>query len=480
MTKTWFGGCTVMSMVVAMGGAAAQQNDALDIDSRLELFVDHFLIDALDGATLKLHEPRPAEVVLKFDNPWEGRFCGYVTVIHDGPRYHLYYRGLPKAGHDGSTIETTCYAVSEDGIVWTKPDLGIYEVLGTRKNNVILADSPPLSHNFCPFLDTRPGVPPEERFKAVAGTSASGLVAFASEDGVHWRKLREEPIITEGAFDSQNLAFWSDAEQCYCCYLRTFVDGYRWIARATSKDFLHWSETVNMDFGDAPREHLYTNQTGPYFRAPHIYIAIAARFMPGRRVVSPEKMLEMDGNPQYSGDCSDAVLLTSRGGTRYDRTFMEGFVRPGIGMENWTSRTNYPAYGLVPSGESEMAFYVNRNYGQDSAYLQRVTLRLDGFASVNAPYAGGAMITKPFTFSGKELVMNFATSAAGSVWVEIQDAAGKPIEGYTLEDADENIGDEIARVVTWRDSADVSALAGKPVRLRFKMKDADLYSIQFR
>ena len=126
-----------------------------------------------------------------------------------------------------------------------------------------------------------------------------------------------------------------------------------------------------------------------------------------------------------------------------------------------------------------MSCYIQRNYGQDSAYVQRMIMRLDGFISVNAPYAGGEMTTKPFTFAGSELAINFATSAAGSVWVEIQDADGKSIEGFTREDADEIIGDEIARVVTWKGKENVSSLAGKPIRLRFVMKDADLYSLRF-
>jgi hypothetical protein len=89
-------------------------------------------------------------------------------------------------------------------------------------------------------------------------------------------------------------------------------------------------------------------------------------------------------------------------------------------------------------------------------------------------------VTKPLTFSGRELAINFATSAAGSVWIELQDAYGTAIEGFTREDCDEIVGDEIARVVTWKGNADVSSLSGKPVRLCAVMKDADLYSIQFR
>ena len=88
-------------------------------------------------------------------------------------------------------------------------------------------------------------------------------------------------------------------------------------------------------------------------------------------------------------------------------------------------------------------------------------------------------MTRPLTFTGRELVVNFSAGAAGGLRVELQDAAGTPLPGFALADAVEQIGDEIERVVTWK-GADVSELAGQPVRLRFAMKDADLYSIRFR
>jgi hypothetical protein len=107
-------------------------------------------------------------------------------------------------------------------------------------------------------------------------------------------------------------------------------------------------------------------------------------------------------------------------------------------------------------------------------------LRLDGFVSVNAPYKGGEIVTRPIMFKGKELLLNFSTSAVGTVKVEIQDATGGPIEGFALSDALTLWGDEIGRVAEWKGGHDVSKLAGKSVRLRFVMQDTDLYSIRFK
>ena len=474
--------CTVLLAFSHSAAAAQPAKEATvrDIGSRLELFVDDWLIEKLDGARLELHHPVPRETVLRFDKPWEGLFCGYVTVIQDGDLYRMYYRGRPSGGKDGDLSEATCYAESRDGIAWAKPNLGLFEIAGTRENNVILANAPPVTHNFCPFLDTRPGCPPSERFKAVGGLRPQGLFAFVSPDGIRWKKLREEPVFTKGAFDSQNVAFWSEAEGCYLCYFRIFVAGVRSIARTASKDFLTWSEPEPMAFGDTPREHLYTNQTQPYFRAPHLYVATPARFFPGRRVLTAEQAKAVGVEPRYAGDCSDNVLMTSRGGNRYDRTFMEAFIRPGLGYENWASRCNYPALGIVPTGPGEMSLYVQRNYAQPTGCIQRLTLRTDGFVSVNAPYRGGELLTKPLIFAGKELVLNYSTSAAGSLQIELQDTDGKPLPGRALADCPPIVGDEIERVVAWKQGPDLAALAGKPIRLRVLLKDADLYSIRFR
>lgn len=456
----------------------------VDIASRLELFVDDFLIERLEGAVLKLHEPVPAGVALRFDRPWEGPFCGYVTVFKDGDRFRMYYRGLPKAGRDGSPDEVTCYAESRDGVTWVKPNLGLFEVHDTRENNVVLAGQAPFSHNFAPFFDTRPGVPKEERYKALAGTSEKGLFGFVSADGLHWRKLRDTPLVTQGAFDSQNVAFWSESEHCYALYLRTWTGGgfkgFRTVSRATSPDFFNWSAPVEMSFGDTPREHLYTSQTLPYFRAPHLYLALPMRFLPGRQVLTDEQSRALGVNPGYVSDGAETVFMTSRGGTRYTRAFMEGFIRPGPDLGNWASRAGLTAWGVVPTGPAEMSLFKQAHYAQPTSHLVRYTLRTDGFASVNAPYRGGEFVTKPLTFAGKELLLNFSTSAAGSVRVEIQRADATPLPGYTLAEATELIGDQVERAASWKNGADVSRLAGQPMRLRLAMKDADVYSLRFR
>lgn len=479
--RQFLGHAAAFAAASQLSARAAERAESVAIGTDRELFVDSYLIDRLQGVRLQLQRPRDEGNVFSFDKPWEQLFCGYTTVIKDGSLYRLYYRGYtsPRT-RDNTNVEVTCVAESKDGKTWTRPDLGLHEVAGSRQNNVMLAGTAPFQHNFCPMIDTRPGVPAAERYKAVAGSGRSGLVAFVSEDGIHWTKLRDKPVFTAGAFDSQNVPFWSEREGQYLLYFRVFVGGVRRISRTTSKDFVNWTKPVLMEYGDKPIEHLYTNQTHPYYRAPQIYVSLAARFMPGRRVLTAEEAKAIKVDPGYFNDCSDGIFMTTRGGNRYDRTFMEGFIRPRIGLEDWVSRTSYPTLNVVPTGPEEMSCYANHNYGQPTAHLRRYSLRPDGFASVNASYEGGELLTKPLTFAGKELTMNFAVSAPGGVRVEIQSPDGKPIHGRSLADAVEMIGNDLERVVRWKDGADVSKFAGQPVRLRFAMKDGDLYSIRFR
>ncbi len=428
-------------------------SQVVDIGSRRELFVDKFLIDRLDNATLKLHEPQLASPMVESANRLE-----YGTIIKDGDLFRMYTRDAGGSKFDGDVTEVTRYCESRDGIVWTKPKLGLVEIDGSKDNNVILHE-PWVCHNFSPFLDSRPGTKPKERFKALAGVhKGGGLVAFLSEDGIRWTRLKESPVITstDFAFDSQNVSFWSEAEQLYVCYFRTWKTPHgnlRTISRTTSHDFVQWSEPVALH-PNFPGEHLYTSQTHPYFRAPHIYLAMPTRFHPER------------------GESTDILFMSTRGSAPYDRTFREAFIRPGLDAARWGNRSNYAALNVVPTSPTEMSIYTTP--------FRRFVLRTDGFASVHVGADSGELLTRPLRFEGKALVINYATSAGGSLRVEIQAESGKPIPGFSLMESRNLVGDAIEQAVSWTKGSDVSLLAGKTVRLRFVMLEADLYAIQFR
>ena len=138
-----------------------------------------------------------------------------------------------------------------------------------------------------------------------------------------------------------------------------------------------------------------------------------------------------------------------------------------------------PAWGIVQLDPAEFSLYVSEHYQWPDNRLRRVTVRRHGFASVHAGAGGGEFSTRPIVFSGKNLILNCATSAAGSVRVEIQDENGKVLPGFSLAGMNPYFGDELDAVVTWKSGSDMSGLIGKPVRLHFVLKDADLFALRF-
>lgn len=444
---------------------AAEPAKPIDVGSRLELFVDDHLIDRASGdAGLLLHKPAPKEVVLVTDKPWEGNTSAYYTIFQDGDLYRMYYRG---SHYDTTTRkvahpEVTCYAESDDGVHWTKPNLGLFEFDGSKENNIVWDGIG--THCFTPFLDVNPACPPDARYKAIARgrpRGRKGLYAFKSADGIHWTLAAEGPVITEGAFDSQNLAFWDPVRKVYVDYHRTFRDGVRDIMTATSPDFLHWTDPVHLQYTHAPKEHLYTNAIRPYERAPHILIGFPTRYQPAR------------------ASQVEPTLMTSRDGLTF-RRWSEPLIPVTAPEDRDGNRSNYMTWGLVrlPGADKECSVYATEAYysGPDSR-VRRFTFRLDGFVSMHAGPEGGEIVTQPLTVAAGKLILNYVTAAAGSVQVEIQDADGTPLDGLTLDDCPPITGDEIDQPVAFRSGADMPG--SRAIRVRFVLTNADLYSFRF-
>ncbi len=467
-------------LLPALCALAAGGDKPLKIGTNLQLFVDDYLIESMKGVDLKLHSPQPAGKAIAFDKLWEGNLSAYVTVFQDGKRFRMYYRGTADPAYVNSSAlkpgetaprkigQYTCYAESEDGIVWTKPSLGLHEFEGSKANNIVWDGVG--AHNFAPFRDDNPAAPAPERYKAVG--SDKGLYAFKSPDGIHWQRMGEKPIITDGVFDSLNVVFWDAARHRYVAVYRDFLQGVRTIKFATSEDFLKWTPGEWADYGNAPAEQLYTNATVAYFRAPQIYLAFPKRFIFWRKPF----------DDATGPGVSETVFMTSRDGVHWDRRFMEAFVRPGRDRRDWVHRNRMAATGVVRTGNDELSVYVSRHYTFPDAFLERMTLRTDGFVSVHAGYKGGEFITKPLWIEGNKMVLNYATSAVGSIRFEVQDLNGNPLPGYGLEETKLLYGDHIEDTVQLQSPKHKAGrgLEARPLRLRFVLKDADLYSIQIR
>ena len=486
--------------------ARAAEPEVLDVGDRLELMIDDYLIDRAT-AEARLHHPIPQEIAVEHDAPWEGNSSGYHSVFQDGDRYCLYHRGARHQRPDEKTPPriVACYAESDDGIHWRKPDLGLVEFNGSKQNNIILDSGPrddiamPLDAGHQAFFrDENPDAPAESRYKAlIRGRKGEtfALFAFASPDAIHWKPMQYEPVLSDyGRFDSQNTAFWDPVLGQYRAYCRSGHGGIRSISTATSSDYLNWSKLDPLRFpGADPKEQLYTNAIKPYARAPHLLIGFPTRYIERgwsdsmralpdlkNREARAKKML------RYGTALTEGLLMTSRDGRSFHR-WDEAFLRPGPERPGaWYYGHQSIAWHLVQTRSAldpsipELSLYApERSWHGPGTQLRRYTLRLDGFVSRHAPMSGGELLTKPLTFSGNRLTLNFATGAAGAIRVELQDAAGKPIPGFTLADSNEVFGDAHARQATWKQSSDLSHFAGQPVRLRLELKDADLYALQF-
>ena len=479
-----YAACGVWIAVFAVALASGPSPEPIDLGSRLEPLVDRFLIQSLaGGARLTLHKPQRREVVLVHDVPWEGNLTAHHTLFRDGGVYRMYYGGRHYQPGQPVRHPLVCYAESRDGLSWTRPNLGQFEYEGSRENNIVWMDDPwadsEQRNPMAVFKDTNPEAMPDARYKSIA-RGDDGVYALKSPDGIHWSLLAEEPVIPKGdmSLDSQNLAFWDPLRGRYVCYLRsgrTHPTGQRVraVKTAVSRDFLAWSDPVFLEYPGAPVEHLYTNQIRPYDRAPHIYLGFPKRFVP-----------ERNQDRKLTG-VSDGVFMSSRDGVRFHR-WSEAVVRPGLQPERWVTRNNMIGWGILslPSsvaGEpDELSIYVTESYYSGTATrLRRYTYRPDGFVSVRAPLAGGEMTTRLIRVSGSRLVLNYSTSAAGSLQVEIQGETGRPVPGYSLQDSGEIFGDSVAQAVSWKGTSDLGSLSGKTVRLRFLLKDADLYALSF-
>lgn len=283
-----------------------------------------------------------------------------------------------------------------------------------------------------------------------------------------------------------------------------------------------WVDPVQLSYenpvGKKANFHLYTQPIMPYYRNPRYLVGFPDRYVD--RAWSPvNQELQMNtvlghkrGDESFQKEeitwlqkahhrgmaaMRDALFMASRNtsptdGQKFTR-WNEGFFRPGPEkFARWGYLGNSPLWGMVETENpeipqyKEISMYTFEDYFLgDQTKIRRRTIRKDGFVSVSASYDGGEIITEPFIFKGDKLVLNYATSAAGSIKVEIQDPDGKPIIEHSLDECVKLYGDTVKRTVTWENlsgvgyTTGVGDLAGKPVRLKFVLKDADLYSFHF-
>lgn len=434
-----------------------RQRDIIDapieLGNRRELFIDDFLIESMTpGISQQLIQPTPKEVVLVTDAPWEGNTSGYYSVFQEENLYRMIYRGWQhdqqkKAVHQ----EVTCYAESTDGIHWTKPNIGLHQWNGSNENNIVWLG--PGTHNFTATVDTNPNTTTSSRYKAL-GSGRGGLQAFESADCKNWQLVQSDPVITNGAFDSQNLAFWDAQRNEYRAYWRHFAKGVRAIRTATSQDFVSWHNEADLTYAEGtPEEHLYTNAIQKYYRAPHLFVGFPTRFTPNTQQVEP-------------------ILMSSRDGVRFQR-YAGPVIPQDAPKDRDHNRSNYMVWGMVtlPHSPNEISVYATENYYESTpGRVRRFTYRVDGFVALRAANEVGHVLSRPIRYSGELLQLNYRVQSGGHLKVEFLDLSNNPVGvSKTLT------GDEIDGTVAWEASP---MNHNGTIRMKFTFKKTDLYSMR--
>ncbi|MBD3375356.1 hypothetical protein GF406_10000 [candidate division KSB1 bacterium] len=444
-----------------------------------ELFLndDHLVestrnIEIVSAQALKI----VSEPVVKQDKPWELDRIGYTNVIYDAEEklykmwYHIktaFFPYEPAGGVPGEEL-SMCYAISRDGIHWEKPELNVIQHDGQR-TNIVFSGITGMKAGAYFVLKDYSEPDPGKRYKVLFNFwdfQGRGLGVGWSPDGIHWQAPHPYTLI-QGGFDTHNIAFWDKKYGCWVAYTRRWQYGKRHISRATSPDLFHWSQDVTVegpDERDDPDEDLYTPACFQLKEARNVYIMVTGVSNIEENIVTPQ-------------------LAVSRDGMDWHR-FRKPFIRRGKPGE-WDSGGGYPMAAEIPSGEDMLFYYIGSKvaHGKDpGAGIGIASIKRDRYVGLKAGKDEGLITTQLLALThhgGKMpdrgvLCVN-ANAKDGYFKVEILDHNGHPIPGYAAEDCIPLSGDKLEQRVRWQDHRNLYPVLGKPVRLRFYLKNATIY-----
>ena len=482
----------------------------MTIGQEKQLFIDDYVVDSLAGVCRTLNQPvkHAANPVLPAVpasvRRWDADMLltfGSVIFDEDEDVFKMWYGAWGKDTPDHETV--LAYATSDDGIAWRKPSLGLFLFRNTLDNNIVL-DREGISSG---VLKDMRETDPAKRYKMLYVSAYMRICAAFSADGVHWRRYEAGlPVLFHPpGHDGHAIHYWDELLGKYVAVVRDrsgrITDvrealvtdeaaGAAWrklwgknsppenhsirrVGQAESDDFVHWTPMRVIVGADADdplnRDNFYNMEVMQYA---------------GMRIGLMTVFSYDDERPR------GAVQMTySRDGRTWQRAagravFLPLSERPGD--FDWGSI--YPVQGPLVVGDEIWIYYTGVGADHNHALPPGVTdfangiglakLRLDGFMSVDAGPCDGTLTTKPLSFKGGRLVIN-ANAESGRIAVEILDAGGKPIAGLGAADGDALTADALRHTVTWQGDADVKRLEGRPVRLRFHLNQAKLFSFGF-
>lgn len=489
-------------VVLSLHVTAAEMFAVIQVGSDKQLFIDEQFFAQKQGMSLVVNQPvKDAAPVLVADSsrPWElNRISSGTSVIDDNGVIKLYYDSFaPTTGSDRSRWR--CYAVSTDGVHFTKPNLGIVSYGGNSNTNIVWP--PQQNSGYEPgsvFLDTNPNCPSAERYKMVC-TYNGGTSMAVSADGLHWSAYANPSF---RASDTTNAAYFDNRIGRYVGWVR-YNSGTslgRQVARCEFDDPKNWGTESVVFSADAQDQSsldpavyngmdFYNGGVQVYQGAPGVYLGLTAAYYHYLPAVAAQRSQYGLRNGGNDGPL-EVQLITSRDSINWNRPQRgKAFIPRGADGSVDDGQTYATGTSNLVYRDDEIWIYytaqpfTHGDYALDGTLalgsVMRAVLRKDGFVSVDAGSQAGQFTTPTMIFSGNHLELNVNAGGDGWLRAALLDANGNPINGYSLADCDEVQGDFIRHTVSWNGQSDLSALAGETIQMQIEMKDTKLYAFQF-
>ena len=454
------------------------------------LFVDMGDVELRENVVRRFHQAKKhgRAPVLRQEAPWEKHGGMTASVIYDDAEHLFkawYMAGAPRAGH---AAHLQCLALSQDGRHWERPDLGVHEFDGSKRNNIVIPSSyhDGMDHWESTLKDPLVKGGPAQ-YKAVGWSShdwdgpGAGIYSAWSPDGIHWSHspeaifhLHPRPGTSDRGPIGDAQSFMIDTRRKrYVAFLR---DGMK-RSMSVSEDFVVWSDP--RPFLDILNEEetLYNN-TGFVYGSQ--YLGFLTHF--DRNAYHQTQTLHLLTSPDGDtwrrpgfGREEFAPLIPVGDIGEWDRfqIMLTGGPPIRVGDELFIYYRGTPRRHNKVKGEFEPR--IDPDQRRDFMAIGLATIRLDGFACITASYDGGWIQTRALTFGGEQLSLN-VVSDWGEVRVGILDEAGTPIPGYAQEECVPIATDSVDARVTWKERRSVGELLGRPVKLVFHLRNARLYS----
>jgi hypothetical protein len=450
---------------------ASQANTILEQTRRLLL--DPRIVEETRNARLAIGEAKkhPANPLFGEDKPWESRFDNvYANVIYDEEEkiYKCWYSPyMIDLSAKGMTAEErakpytppktremgVCYATSKDGITWRKPNLGLVEFDGSKRNNIVWRTRSKIwGHGAGIFKDPM-DLDPDRRYKTIFKSDV--LSVGTSADGIHWDNAFPR-LEANASGDTHNNAFWAPTLNKYVGITRTHGDLGRQVARIESEDFVNWTKPEVVLEGLDKNLQTYAM---PTFYYGGIYLGLVAVL----DIESDRVSTELTWSPdtiEWNRVCPGSPLIpNSEESMAYDWGCIYAAATPVV-LED-EIRVYY--------GSSD-----GQHYGWRNGFFNLATFRPDGFAGYESiDYEDYAMVTtKPVIFAGDKLCISADLFEGwSSIKVNVMDEQGNKI--LASEKIKQSVTDG---PVHWIEAME---LKGKRVRLEFILDGAMLYSFAF-